>query len=134
METKPEHAIVEIMGHVRLAGRIHEERRFGVDLLRVDVPAIGDRPGFTRFFGGAAIFSLTPCDEATALSAAAEIRVGDYSSWATVRSVPALIEGEVDVESDDDFNALDDDEQDWPDERVRLAQPESADPNSDVPF
>lgn len=127
-------AIVEIMGHIRIAGRIHEERRFGVDMLRIEVPAIGDRPSFTRFFGGSAIFSLTPCDEATATAAASEIRVSDYSSWTTVRSLPSYIEGELDIEPDDG-NVLGDDEQGWPDERVRLAQTESADTdNPDMPF
>ena len=31
-------AIVELMGHVKLAGRVTEEKRFGVEMGRIDIP------------------------------------------------------------------------------------------------
>lgn len=64
-----EWAIVEIFGHRRHAGRIREEERFGAKMLRVEVPLDGDpeKRWATHWYGGAAIFSLTPTDEATAL-------------------------------------------------------------------
>lgn len=55
-------AIVEVMGHRRLAGYVTEEIRFGVPMLRVDVPR--SEPGtepVTQFYPGTALFSVTPC-------------------------------------------------------------------------
>ncbi len=67
-----EWAVVELFGHRRHVGRIREEERFGAKMLRVDVPKDGkpDEKGWTtHYYSGAAIFSLTPTDEATALKA-----------------------------------------------------------------
>ena len=66
-EQSLEYAIVEVFGHRRLAGRIVEVERFGAKLLRIDVPDGGDfATGFkTQFYGGAALFSITPTEEAT---------------------------------------------------------------------
>jgi hypothetical protein len=62
-------AVVEIMGHVRVAGRVSEEARFGTVLLRVDIPT--DDTFMTRYFGGSSIYSLSPCTEEIARSVAA---------------------------------------------------------------
>jgi hypothetical protein len=63
----PEFAVIEIFGHRSHAGRIFEVDRFGTKLLRIDVPKDGKfENGFTsHFYGGASVFSLTPCDLAT---------------------------------------------------------------------
>lgn len=54
-------AIVELMGHVRLGGRLTEESHFGVALGRIDIPAAD---GFvTQFFGGSSIYRITPVTE-----------------------------------------------------------------------
>ncbi len=59
-------AIVELMGHVRLAGRLTEESRFGATLGRVDIP-IGDQGDMvTQYFGGGSVYRITPTDEETA--------------------------------------------------------------------
>lgn len=59
-----EYAIVEIMGHRKHVGRIREVARFGATMLQVDVPTEGDfTKGFvSHFYGGAAIFGVTPTD------------------------------------------------------------------------
>lgn len=67
----PEWAIVEIMGHRRHGGRISEVSHFGATLLRIDVPGEGEEVIATHFYGGAAIFSITPTDEDTARRVAA---------------------------------------------------------------
>ncbi|EHK56859.1 hypothetical protein [Allomesorhizobium alhagi] len=80
-----EWAIVEIMGHRKLYGRIREEERFGAKMLRIDVPkptaprtlfdAAEGKPEeppltwVTQWYGGPAIFSLTLTDESTVLRA-----------------------------------------------------------------
>lgn len=53
-------AILEIMGHERLAGKLTETSVAGVPMLRVEVPATDKLPGFVRLLSGASIFSLTP--------------------------------------------------------------------------
>ena len=68
-------AIVELMGRQVIAGLAAEVALFGTTLLRVDVPEVNGVPGFTKFFGGSAIYALTPVDEAAARQAAAEMRV-----------------------------------------------------------
>lgn len=95
-------AIVEIMGHVKLAGHIRTEAFGAVCMLRVDVPELPEKrtkgqthysedgrwldtpvdseqiqpaePAYTRYFGLQAVFSLTPCDEATARGALESMR------------------------------------------------------------
>lgn len=61
---------LEIMGHRNHWGRTREEERFGTKMLRIDVPVKGDpsvHGWTTHFYGGAAIFSITLTDEATAM-------------------------------------------------------------------
>lgn len=67
-------AIVELMGHVRVAGWVTEEEIFGTKLGRVDVPDLsaeptGKRPSrvhSTQYFTGSSLYRLTPCDEQAA--------------------------------------------------------------------
>ena len=63
-------AILEIFGHTRLAGRVSEGTIGGNSFVRVDVPPVGEIPGYTRFYGQGAIYSITLVDEATARAAA----------------------------------------------------------------
>ncbi len=75
--TPDEWAIVEIMGHLRRAGRISEVQRFGAALLRVDIPIPGEAEGETlfvsEFFSGSSIYRLRPCSEEIAREAARQI-------------------------------------------------------------
>lgn len=59
-------AVVELMGHVKSAGQVNEESHFGTVLLRLDVPEVDGMPARTEFYGGTAIYRLTPCDEQVA--------------------------------------------------------------------
>jgi hypothetical protein len=66
-------AVVEVMGHLQLAGKVSEENLFGTVLMRVDVPDETQADGFyTRYFGGSSIYSLTPCTEEVARAVAAQ--------------------------------------------------------------
>lgn len=57
-------AILELMGHRKLAGRISEATIGGHPMLRLDTPsAVGE---VTQFYSAAAVYCITPCDEATA--------------------------------------------------------------------
>lgn len=57
-------AVVELMGHHQIAGRVTEESIAGVNMLRVDVPELSpERPGHTKYFGGGSIYAIHPCSE-----------------------------------------------------------------------
>lgn len=58
-------AIVELFGHVKLAGRVTEEDVFGRTLGRIDIPTL-DGGFVTQYFGGGSIYRLTPCSEEAA--------------------------------------------------------------------
>jgi len=61
-------AIVELMGHIRIAGLVTEAEMFGSKLGRVDVP---NGEGFTtQFFNGSSLYRLTPTTEEIARSVA----------------------------------------------------------------
>jgi hypothetical protein len=58
-------AIVELMGHVRMAGHVVEEECFGTKMLRLDVPAIEDikLKEFTTWVSGGSLYRVTPTTE-----------------------------------------------------------------------
>lgn len=63
-------AVVELFGHQKIAGQVSEESIAGASFLRVDVPQLGENPPYTRFFGAAAIYGISPCSEQIARAAA----------------------------------------------------------------
>jgi hypothetical protein len=72
-------AIVELMGHRRLAGKVSEQRIAGATLLRIDVPR---GSGFTTtFYGSTAIFSLTPTTEDVVRAVALHSQPEPVSRW-----------------------------------------------------
>jgi hypothetical protein len=66
-------AVVEIMGHKRIAGHVTEEPIAGTNMLRIDVPAVDGRPAYTVYHGGSAIYGITPCTEELARRAASDL-------------------------------------------------------------
>lgn len=65
-------AVIEVMGHRRHVGRVREEMRYGVPMVRVDVPIDGDpeaKGWLTHFYPGSALFGETPCTRDAALKA-----------------------------------------------------------------
>lgn len=67
-------AIVEVFGHVRLAGHVTEAMIGGGAFIRVDVPEVAGQPAFTRFYGQGAIYSITLVTEEVARRAAEAVR------------------------------------------------------------
>ena len=64
-----EWGILELLGHVRVAGIITEEELFGGKIGRIDIPTAS---GFaTQYFGHGSIYRLTPCTEQVARGVAA---------------------------------------------------------------
>ena len=94
-------AIVEVMGHQKYAGFVTTEAYGGAVLFRVDVPGLLEQertlvygeyvcgrhcsPGavireeavqpYTKLFGAASIYCITPCTEETAVAAVEEMAI-----------------------------------------------------------
>lgn len=100
-------AIVELMGHAKIAGAVSQDLASGLPLIRVDVPQITNTeqvwrngayvperrviPAHSRSLGAAAIYSINWCDEATALIAAFSIQhtpLRPFSLRAVLQSMP----------------------------------------------
>lgn len=73
--------IVEVMGHLKLAGHLTEQQVAGSALLRVDVPESEGRPAFSRLFGAGSIYSITPTTEEVARGVADTLRAAPLTAW-----------------------------------------------------
>lgn len=126
-------AIVEMLGHRKLAGKVGEQVIAGAALVRVDVPetqqskqvagyggsVVEAKPGYTKLIGVGSIYCITPTDEDTARRAAAVLeRYNDPLPVSLPRLLPAgaagASDGVVDVEYEDDATRMgidDDDEE-----------------------
>jgi hypothetical protein len=92
-------AIVELMGHVRMAGKVSQVEMLGAVLGRIDIPQ-GD--GFvTQFFGGGSVYRLTPCGEAEARAVAAANTPQPVHHWEMAK-LPGAPARDQDDEWDDD--------------------------------
>jgi len=106
-------AIVEIMGHTKIAGRITEVTQYGSTFARVDVPAMGDEPAFTRDFGGGAIYSITYVIKEIAMRAAELLQVAPITVYgadrlAAPRDIKELELGDPYGEDDPDWRSAPD--------------------------
>lgn len=60
-------ALVELFGHQRIVGRVTEQTIGAAAMIRVDVPDAEGNTRFTRFYGNAAIYAISPIDRDTAI-------------------------------------------------------------------
>jgi hypothetical protein len=104
-------AIVEIMGHQRYAGRVTEETIGGCSFVRVDVPEVDGRPAFSKLFGQASIFCITPVAEEVARKSAGAFKTSPVVVYG---ALPAPRDIDDDFEKDDDWDDDDDCEPDGP--------------------
>jgi hypothetical protein len=65
-------AILELMGHRRLGGRVSEATIAGGDFIRIDVPHPNESGVFTaaQFYSPAAVYAITPTTEEVACAIA----------------------------------------------------------------
>lgn len=116
-ESKPQDAetwaIVELMGHVKVAGRLSEEEKFGSKLGRIDIPTA--EGGFlTQFFGGGSVYRITFVSEQVARdvarrNTAAPVASWDYPKQLTAAPSPSMFDHDDD-DHDDIGSAEEDDE------------------------
>jgi len=74
-------AIVELMGHQRLAGRVGPSPLCPGTLIRVEVPAAGEQAGYTKLVSQSAIYAITATDEKTALAIVTYDKPQPISEW-----------------------------------------------------
>lgn len=74
-------AVLELMGHRRIGGRVREQEIAGTKMLRVDIPGDGPEDYATQFYGGSAIYCLTPTTEEMARAAAKASRPEPVTRW-----------------------------------------------------
>ena len=67
-------AVVEVMGHNKYAGFTSEQSIGGQSFVRIDVPETDGHKAFTKLFGGASIYCITPTTEEIARGAARNLR------------------------------------------------------------
>jgi len=80
-------AVVELMGHVRLAGRLTEEERFGSKVGRLDIPNTDG--GFTtQFFGGGSVYRITIVSEEAARIVAGKSTAAPVQPWELPKQLP----------------------------------------------
>jgi len=103
-----EWAIVEIMGHVRLAGRVTEQAIGGQPFIRVDVPGPLDTIRLTRFYGAQAIYSITPVSEQVARLAAQRAGQLPVQRWELPAHVQQAIEEREQANRDKNQAEVDD--------------------------
>lgn len=91
-------AIVDLFGHVKIAGRLSEHQVGGQSFVRIDVPEVTGRrgpiPAHTRLFGGAAIYSIAFVDQGTATLAARDILAAPVSMWSLQNAIEKLPQAE----------------------------------------
>lgn len=94
-------AILELMGHVRIAGRITEEERFGTKMGRCDIPGPDDTIYATQYFGGASVYRMTPTTKEIATQVALQYQP---------RPATALTHSPISHDDDHDTDEIDLDE------------------------
>lgn len=80
-----EWAVLELMGHRRLAGWLTECELAGKGFLRLDIP--GDQPA-TQLYNPASVYAITPTTEDIARAVAADCRPAPVQLWELERAQP----------------------------------------------
>ncbi len=108
-------ALVELMGHQRIAGLVTEAEIGGCKFVRVDVPEVASEQALTKFLGPASIYAITPVSEATARGLAKTINAAPVSIWDAQRLVDARrsLEAPVSASTREDDEETDDIDEDF---------------------
>lgn len=96
-------AIVELMGHVKIAGHVTEEERFGCKMGCIDIPG-PDGQFVTQYFGGSSVYRLTPTTEEIARTVAMRNQPSPVYMWELPKALKPASEPDIEdlLHSDDD--------------------------------
>jgi len=74
-------AVIELMGHQKISGKVTEHKFGNQSMLRVDVPAVNGRDGVTKIIAVNAVYAINPVSEQMATEYAAVIKAAPLQSW-----------------------------------------------------
>ena len=96
-------AIVEMLGHKILAGRVTEHVVAGQAFIRVDVPETPQEAAFSKLLGPGSIYAISPCSQELARAAAARLHAEPIPVYIP-KALPAgpQLATEAELEDDDD--------------------------------
>ncbi len=104
--------IVEIMGHVRVAGQCSEQNIAGTAMLRIDVPQTQHQPAFTRYYGSNAIYAIHPVGKDVARAMAVKLKQQPVASWDISEMVEKLQkQRQLSIEQDNGYDDEDEDDE-----------------------
>jgi hypothetical protein len=107
-------AILELMGHRRLAGFVREQEIAGAGMLRIDVPGEGEEVHATQFYPPSSLYCLTPVTEDMARAIAARNRPEPVQRWELPVAREPERRNEFEEEPfDEDDEGFPDEEPDW---------------------
>lgn len=96
-------ALVELMGHRRLAGRVSQDESFGGPMVRVDVfvgPAV--EPAVTQFYSPSSLYCVTPITENMARRFSVQNMPQPIGRWDLPEALePARDDEDIEDELDD---------------------------------
>jgi hypothetical protein len=96
-------AILELMGHRKLAGYVREVEMFGAALCRIDVPAgDDDAQAVTQFYTASAVYCMTPTTEAVARRMAPRFRPAPVGVFELPAPKPVIVPERFRSPADDD--------------------------------
>jgi hypothetical protein len=74
-------ALVELMGHNKIAGKVTEHKFGNQSMLRIDVPDIGELPAFTKIISVNAVYAINPLSETDAIDYAKHLKAKPLDVW-----------------------------------------------------
>ncbi len=88
-------AILELMGHRRLGGKVSEVERYGVKMCRIDIPDAKDpdKTYMTQLYGGGSIYCQTMVTKEMACAIAARSQPDPVQPWELPQLPPAENQG-----------------------------------------
>lgn len=81
-------AILDIMGHLKLAGFVTEITIAGTGFIRIDVPETSSAGSYTRMFSPGSLYSISPCTEEAARRVAERLRAVPIEPYELARPAP----------------------------------------------
>ncbi len=96
------YAVVELMGHLKLAGHVTEAQIGGQSFLQIDVPKPDGEIEYTRYFGASAIYSITPVTKEVALAVAQRSNQKPAFAWDLPKQLGGAIDADVTTTDEDE--------------------------------
>jgi hypothetical protein len=94
------HAILELLGHRRLAGWLTEAQIAGASFLRLDVPGPDGALVASQYYSPGSVYAITPTTEEIARAVAASSRPAPVQRWELPAAPTQPVEGDPEPEGE----------------------------------